>query len=313
MKIRLVWAVVAGMASLVVSLQAQEGGQVFIHKEVHAIGGAPADVLYHTAGPATMDFLEAEMSFDDRPVRGAPYSADAVTETTQTLADGNRITRKSAASLYRDSAGRTRREDTLSAMGPWASSDSPKMIMIHDPAAGVSYHLDPQTHTAHKLPMGKNAFFLSTAGEPGPTPKVLMRHSTVQGGAAAAVVTSSAAGMAVEGGKTEKPVVKTEPLGKQTIEGVQVEGTRSTVTIPAGAIGNELPISTISERWYSPELQTVVMSKRSDPRFGETVYRLTNLQRSEPQATLFEVPSDYTVQENDLMNKKWVIKETENK
>ncbi|MGI8996871.1 MAG: hypothetical protein ACR2GW_09405, partial [Pyrinomonadaceae bacterium] len=86
-----------------------------------------------------------------------------------------------------------------------------------------------------------------------------------------------------------------ETLGKQSIEGVEAEGTRTTLTIPAGAIGNERPINIVSERWYSPELQLVLMSKHSDPRFGETTYRLTNINRSEPARTLFEVPGDYTL------------------
>jgi len=292
---RLVWTALAGMAVMVVCALAQEAGPVLIHKEVRAIGGASGDVMYQ-AGPDTMDFVGAEMSFSNKPVKGAPYSADAVTETNQTLADGNRITRKSTASVYRDSAGRTRREETISAVGPWAAGgDAPKMIFIQDPAASVSYHLDPQTHTAHKLPMGKNTFLFSQVGPPGPTPKVFMTRTTSQGGAEMVVAAGAAAELA-----TAKPDVKSESLGKQTIEGVEVEGTRSTVVIPAGSIGNEGPISTTSERWYSAELQTVVMSKRSDPRFGETVYRLTNIQRSEQPASLFEVPSDYTVTENEL-------------
>jgi len=91
----------------------------------------------------------------------------------------------------------------------------------------------------------------------------------------------------------QKPVA--ESLGKQTIEGVEAEGTRTTIVIQPGAMGNERAISIVSERWYSPELQTVVMTKHSDPRFGETTYRLTNINRSEPARTLFEVPADYTL------------------
>ena len=74
-------------------------------------------------------------------------------------------------------------------------------------------------------------------------------------------------------------------------------GTRSTFTIPAGQIGNERPIDIVSERWYSPELQTIVMTRNSDPRTGETIYKLTNIQRSEPMRSLFEVPADYTLKE----------------
>ncbi|HEY9284335.1 MAG TPA: hypothetical protein VIP46_12845, partial [Pyrinomonadaceae bacterium] len=88
-----------------------------------------------------------------------------------------------------------------------------------------------------------------------------------------------------------------ETLGKQSIEGVEAEGTRTTVTIPAGAIGNERAIQITSERWYSPELQLVVMTRHSDPRFGETTYRLTNISRAEPDRTLFEVPAGYTIKE----------------
>jgi hypothetical protein len=90
---------------------------------------------------------------------------------------------------------------------------------------------------------------------------------------------------------------KKESLGTQMIEGVQAEGTRATVTIPAGEIGNEQPINIVSERWYSPELQVVVMSRHSDPRMGETTYRLTNINRTEPAKSLFEIPSDYSLQE----------------
>ena len=90
---------------------------------------------------------------------------------------------------------------------------------------------------------------------------------------------------------------KKESLGKQTIEGVEAEGTRTTVTIPADEIGNELPIQIVTERWYSPELQTAVMTRHRDPRFGETIYRLTNINRSEPARTLFEVPADYTIKD----------------
>jgi hypothetical protein len=80
------------------------------------------------------------------------------------------------------------------------------------------------------------------------------------------------------------------------IEGVEAEGTRSTVTIPVGKVGNDRPIEIVSERWYSPELQVVVLSKHSDPFAGENVYRLTNITRGEPAASLFEVPADYTVE-----------------
>ncbi len=74
----------------------------------------------------------------------------------------------------------------------------------------------------------------------------------------------------------------TESLGTQVTDGLNTEGTRYTSTIAAGEIGNAKPITVVSEQWYSSELQMVVASKRSDPRFGDVTYTLTNIQRSEP-------------------------------
>jgi len=315
MTTRWFWTAAAGLTFAVAGFaQAQEPADVLFHKEVRVIGGpgepagAAGAIMYHQAGPMTMDFIGAEMSFGDKTVKGAPYSADAVTETTQTLTDGNRITRKTTASLYRDSQGRTRREESLGAIGPWAAAgDSPKHIFISDPVTEVSYMLDPQTHTAQKIPTVKDKFFAT--GKAGPGTQAFMIRRGVAGGS---VSTDGKGSMAVTEGTFELPIakgaapdIKSDSLGKQTIEGVAAEGTRSTVTIPAGVIGNELPIQSVSERWYSPELQTIVMTKRSDPRFGDTVYRLTNIQRTEQPSSFFEVPSDYSVKdEMSIINEK---------
>jgi len=90
---------------------------------------------------------------------------------------------------------------------------------------------------------------------------------------------------------------KTEALGAATIEGLPAQGTRTTVTIASGAIGNEAPIQVVTERWYSADLQMVVLSRSSDPRSGEAVTRLTNVSRSEPAAALFQVPADFKITE----------------
>jgi hypothetical protein len=92
--------------------------------------------------------------------------------------------------------------------------------------------------------------------------------------------------------------LKTEALGRQAMEGVQAEGRRTTITIPAGQAGNDLPIHIVAESWYSSDLQTTVLSKHSDPRNGDTVTRLANISRSEPAHTLFEPPADYKVSES---------------
>ena len=70
---------------------------------------------------------------------------------------------------------------------------------------------------------------------------------------------------------------KTEVLPSRSIEGVMAEGKRVTRTIPAGAIGNEQPIVSVTEEWRSPELQVLVMTRTSDPRTGESVYKLQNI------------------------------------
>jgi hypothetical protein len=94
-----------------------------------------------------------------------------------------------------------------------------------------------------------------------------------------------------------KNQLTTETLGTQTINGISAQGTRYSRTIPAGEIGNVKAIVIVTERWYSPDLQTVIMTKRTDPRMGETDFQLTNIQRAEPAATLFQVPAGYTVQQ----------------
>lgn len=95
----------------------------------------------------------------------------------------------------------------------------------------------------------------------------------------------------------EQAQASTEDLGSQTMEGVLVHGVRTTHTIPAGQIGNERPISIVSEIWTSPDLKTVVFSKRTDPRMGEQTFRLTNIVRAEPDPSLFTVPPDFKIVE----------------
>ncbi len=220
---------------------------------------------------AMFNFVGSEMHFGGKTVTGAPYSATVITETTQTLGDGTHITRSTTGATYRDSDGRTRREETLGAVGTFAATgDARQRTFIHDPVAGVQYVLDATTRTAEKM-----------KAHTGPPPGAPGNH------------VSSAA--------KERPDVKTESLGTQTIEGVQAEGTRRTFTIPVGKFGNDQPIQIVSESWYSPELQTIVQSKHSDPRIlGEHTYRLTNINRSEPAKSLFEVPADYTVTERSF-------------
>lgn len=213
--------------------------------------------------------IRGEFGIANQVVRGAPYTAEAVTEFRRTLADGNKIQRTSTATVARDSEGRTRRELNLEAIGPLAAARNRrtgKTVFINDPSAGVSYILDPVNRTVRQMPMRVRGASSPQSNSP--------QFKSRLGAEAAG---------------------KTEDLGTQSIQGVSAQGKRVTRTIPAGQAGNQLPIDIVTETWYSPDLQVVVMSKTSDPRFGETVYQLNNINRVEPDRTLFVPPSDYSV------------------
>jgi len=337
----------------------------------------------------TFEFVSGQL-ISGPPVKGAPYSAEAVNETIQMLADGNRIVQRTTAMQYRDAEGRERREET-SAMGA---------IFITDPVAGARFTLHPESRSAEKGPLaafrsvvspsvagnvfaysnseslrlkgtvsamewvnptawitvnvGGNSWKCATAS-PNALLKLGWTRSSInvgdtitvnglradgentcvansvalangttlvamaEGPAGIATVHVAEPGTIAIGGRsgggrggpgTQEFTIATggrliagvaggdakrEQLGNMFIEGVQAQGTRTTTTIPAGDIGNERPINIIDERWYSPDLQMTVMTKHSDPRSGETNFQLKNINRSSPPPTLFEVPSDYTV------------------
>ncbi|HEX4948460.1 MAG TPA: energy transducer TonB [Blastocatellia bacterium] len=368
-------------------------------------------------------------SVDGKVVKGKPYSADAVTEHIQVLSDGNRIVRRSTASVARDSEGRTRQEATVMAFGPLAEAmrDLPRHVTIYDPVAGTTYMLNPKDKTASKVgavmirkvegkpatsaapkaetnaapgtqrvsggvlqgnairkvqppypavakaagaegavqvavTVNENGEVTSTEavtghpllkeaateaarqwkfkqtelnGQPVKVQGVLTFNFTLEGGASKEArekaelkaVAGERAALEIRGKMLEemaaaaagehrmihlapgagqdfrfvtndkKYETRKESLGKQTIEGVECEGTRNVMTIPAGEMGNELPINVVTETWYSPDLQVTVLRKFNDPRYGEDIYRLTNVNRAEPAKELFEVPSDYTIKE----------------
>lgn len=243
-------------------------------------------------------FLASEMSFSGKLVKGSPYSAEAITESTQTLSDGNRIVHKSSGSIYRDSEGRTRRENAFKAIGPFTNEGAPSQtIHISDPVAAVSYVLEPRSQIARKMLPMRFKFDFKT-----PPPDGQAGESHAKGPYRIAIQADGVmdkkmteAGVAMGLLDKNNPNSRTESLGKQNIGGVEAEGTKTTVIIPAGEIGNERPIEIVSERWYSPDLQIVVMTRHIDPRFGENSYRLANIDRSEPVRNLFEVPAGYRI------------------
>ena len=260
----------------------------------------------------TFNFVAGEL-IGGSPVKSAPYSAEAVTESTQTLADGNRIVSQSSAMVYRDGEGRERREQTLPAIGPFAAKGEPaKTIFISDPAAGVNYSLDPTSKVAIKLPVLKPPSLqsLPKIGQPGAGPAGV-RPVIVKRIEGAAAGIGLAGGFAMGGANMiymqrgsggAVAVPKGEQLGSKVIEGVSADGTRTTITIAAGQIGNDKPIEIVDEMWRSPELQVIVESTHSDPRTGTTVYSLKKVSRAAPSPSLFQVPADYTVKDPQIFN-----------
>jgi hypothetical protein len=254
------------------------------------------DVIYQTAGQVAI--AGGALYKASGPVVGAPYSATITNESVQTLADGNRIVQTSTGSTARDSQGRTRQDTVLPQIGNLSAANAPHLVFIRDPVAQTSYSLNLTDKTAHKMPPLPP---LSAAGPVGAT--VTMR---VGDGNGAPLPPPDEMPATIEGPgpetflykhiiAEERGQVSTEDLGSQTMEGVLVKGTRTTHTIPAGQIGNEAPITIVSEIWTSPELKTMVYSKRSDPRIGEQTFRLTNIVRAEPNPSLFSVPSDFRI------------------
>ena len=245
-------------------------------------------------------------------VKGAPYSGEELSETTQVLADGTRLHQENKTLVYRDSEGRTRRE-------------TPNSIMITDPVANVTYMLNTKSMTGNKLAMAAGTFtmsrtntvssstggtsftFTTTADGPGETMIVIQdgtvgttttpNEAKLRAEAKANLDTVVAGGVTVKGPTKLAFARPGESLGKQTIEGVEAEGTRHVTTIAAGDIGNDRPIQITNESWYSADLKLTVMTKRSDPRTGDETFHLTNINRTEPAPYLFQVPAGYTISE----------------
>lgn len=337
----------AGVASLVALPLASTAA---LAQGPHADGG-PVMVLKAQGKPGERSqavFISSEMNFEGKIVKGAPYSAETINESVQTLGDGNRIVSSNRGTVARDGEGRLRREHSISRFGPFAKSGEPStMIFITDPVSSTNFIIDSNEKTVRKHPMPNvrvwhdakkgdvqlgDAEVIVTVDANAPEGETIVRKeirgkedgATVrkfdvrtEGSNDVVIVTTpdtenivgpqmrmrshGPGPMPMAGGfryeVTEMGEPKTESLGKKVIEGVECEGTRKTVTIEAGAIGNERAIDIVSESWYSPELQLVVSSRHSDPRFGETSYRLANVSRAEPDKSLFVPPADYKVED----------------
>jgi hypothetical protein len=246
-----------------------------------AQGGGRGTAVFHLG---TTEIVNVEPMENVPAISGAPFTADATTEFSQMLSDGNRIERRFSTSLARDGKGRTRSEQDVAMLGPlvvlekgmnWSTppvhststqQEPPRFTVITDPVDGVSYTLDERMKEARRNPakIATQQHLL----------EIQKLNDKLLGGANSLIV---------------------ESLGTRQFDGVTAEGTRITTTIAAGQIGNLNPINVVSERWFSKDLQMAVRITRRDPRSGETVYRLTNIVRTEPPPDLFTVPSDYRI------------------
>jgi hypothetical protein len=182
----------------------------------------------------------------------------------QVLANGTVIQSQDQTKVARDSQGRVRRESTRQT----PDGKTATHVTISDPVAGMIHELDPADKTAFSHP----ARFPNRGPQAASDPRQVR-----QPGPASANI-------------------KRETLAAQSMNGVLASGSRVTHTIPAGTIGNSADLETVQETWMADDLKVPVRTRTTDPRTGTHSMELTNLTRGEPDASLFTVPSDYTVQ-----------------
>lgn len=210
-------------------------------------------------GPMSVEFG------DGKTIKGSPLTAMFVTIRETTLSDGNRIHNETQSKVYRDADGRVRREMGVDLATPMAGPVKHNLVVITDPVAGTRYVMNPDNKTARQMPMRN----------PGQAGKDHQGHQRAMG---------------------EPGDVSKEQLGTKTVDGVQAEGVRVTRTIPAGTMGNEKAITVVTERWYSPDLQMVVLTSHTDPMMGTVTTKLVNATQGAPDPSLFQLPSDYAVE-----------------
>jgi hypothetical protein len=250
--------------------------QALLNQQVDALaaagGGVAGGARGGVAGGVRGGVLGAVVRM--RVETGKPYSATVVTQTKMSYVDGTNVTRSNTQVEYRDADGRERMENEI----PDGHGSTIKRIVIRDPVAGVTYNLNSATKTAFSISAG---FQPAEAWEP------------VAGGRGGVAATSKAGDEAAGAKRDANHIV--EDLGFANINGVSARGTRSTTIVAAGSIGNDREFRSVEERWFSPELNMMVKTTSTDPRFGTTTRELTNINRANPDPSLFKPPADYTV------------------
>ncbi|WP_395686753.1 hypothetical protein [Caenimonas koreensis] len=304
------WRGTAAAVTLLCAAATQ--AQTPVDSQVQMLGGPMRHDMLFMAGAQ----LERE-----RVVQNAPYCADAVHESVQSLVDGNRIVQRQASRQCRDGQGRTRQE----VMGPGGRRN----VFVRDPVAHESWMLDLEGKRAVRLDAPRR-----TGGGADTEPSATMlerllglgrdlRERLRPGKAPTAAPPPDPATsqpepvrIAIPGAMGDGPppprmfapppmpfpmrlpgprgVGVVTILPADAVEGLRADGKRTTWTIEAGRIGNERPIVIVNETWNSPELGITLRSRDADPLAGEENYRVQNVTRGEPDAQLFRVPADFT-------------------
>jgi hypothetical protein len=221
----------------------------------------------------------AEIAGREELVKNAPYVATAVVESTQLLADGNRIVHSTQELVARDGDGRTRHEEVFDRIGS-LEVDAPKTIFISDPVLKREYTLNTRDKTVTVQPRIDINSLLNT-----PRARAERQNPSKE--------ESNNSGEKEQQSVRRQREIRSEDLGEKILEGLNVKGERWTATFPIGSVGNERPLEASLETWYSPELHVFLYRKRIDPRFGEVLYRLTNIKRTDPDPSLFRIPRGY--------------------
>jgi hypothetical protein len=220
----------------------------------------------------------------DGPVSGKPFWGTEVRHSLQTLADGTHVDNSNKSTFYRDAQGRMR-------------SESPTQAVIYDSVAGLTYYLDLRNKSYQKAPIDNPATTVSIAVIGNQTSVRSLNFTSSDGTAAGRprgeIATQKAQHKAFVSSIHSHAI--TEDLPPQMVNGIYCRGSRITETIPAGTFGNDRDVKITSERWYSDDLQVLVKSSNSDPRFGVTTYDLTEIVQAPPETILFQVPAGYSL------------------
>ena len=231
-------------------------------------------------------------------VKNAPFSAEVVTDYDRKLDNGGHIHRETWGKVFRDSLGRMRTETEMPATQPGAGKF--EHVAINDPVQKVIINLDPKVKTATVLHFGQGVGPTTLSGVPTNAPLNVAPGAPGQRSAEPRPMPGMATTSKMNATLSTAPVnIKTESLGTRHIEGVSATGTRTTRIIDAGSMGNDKPIVSVSESWFSPELRMTVLAETDDGQSGHSTMKVLNITRTEPVAQLFQVPADYTVKETN--------------